>query len=232
MYKTILKGYEAVIFDLDGTIVQDEPTWQLAKRNIFEPEIVSQNPYFGERGVQLRENISLIVKNNYLRSNVNQQTYYQLVVKEFFNNFDDVYLTDGFLDFAENLKKLNIRMALVTNSDKDIALEIIRRLKIDKYFEFVITAQDVKNPKPAPDIYELAVTKLKVAKNKILVFEDSPAGNYSAELAGLQNRIIVLDPSLDLISFGSATRNFIDNFEIINNNIEIDADDYITELFQ
>lgn len=232
MFKTIFKGYEAIIFDLDGTIVQDEPTWNLAKQNIFEPEIVSQNPYYGERGLQLRENISLIVKNNYLRSNVNQQTYYQLVVKEFFNNFDDVYLTEGFIEFAENLKKLNIRMVLVTNTDRDITLEIIERLKIEKYFEFVVTPQDVKNPKPFPDIYEFAINKLKVAKNKILVFEDSPAGNYSAEMAGLQNRIIVLDPSLDLVSFGSTTRNFIDDFEIINDNIKVDADDYIMDLFQ
>ena len=97
MFKSVLKGYDAIIFDLDGTIVQDEGCWTMAIKSFFEPEILSEVPYFGERGLQLRENVELIVKKNYLRAEVNQEVFYQLIVKEFFNNFDSVELTPGFI---------------------------------------------------------------------------------------------------------------------------------------
>ena len=169
MFKSVLKGYDAIIFDLDGTIVQDEGCWTMAIKTIFEPEILSEVPYFGEWGLQLRENVELIVKKNYLRAEVNQEVFYQLIVKEFFNNFDSVELTPGFIELAENLKKSGKRLAVVTNSDKVIADEIIKRLDIGKYFEFVISAQEVELPKPSPLVYLEAVKKLGAKGVFILV---------------------------------------------------------------
>jgi HAD superfamily hydrolase (TIGR01509 family) len=231
MFKSVLKGYDAIIFDLDGTIVQDEGCWTMAIKTIFEPEILSEVPYFGERGLQLRENVELIVKKNYLRAEVNQEVFYQLIVKEFFNNFDSVELTPGFIELAENLKKSGKRLAVVTNSDKAIADEIIKRLDIGKYFEFVISAQEVELPKPSPLVYLEAVKRLGVSKSKILVFEDSVGGAFAAEIAEL-NRIIILDPQFSPVDFGSKTRNFIDSFEVINDNFEVDSDQYFDRIFQ
>lgn len=231
MYKSVLNGYEAIIFDLDGTVVQDEDTWREAIRSIFEPEALNEDIYLGERGYRLRENIELVVKKNQLKSNVNEDTYYRLVVTEFFNNFKYIELTPGFLEFAEKLKASGKRMALVTNSDLAIAIEITKRLKIDHYFEFILSAEQVRNPKPLPDIYEEAVRRLNLPKKKILVFEDSPSGSFSAEEAGL-NRIIILDSSLSKVDFGSRTRNFVDSFEFIVENYDIDSDEYIESLLQ
>lgn len=230
MYKSVLNGYDAVIFDLDGTVVQDEEVWLEARRTIFEPEILNEDLYLGERGYRLRENIDLMTKKNQLRSSINQDTYYRLVVKEFFNNFNYVELTPGFLELADKLKASGKKMALVTNTDLDIAIEVARRLNIYDYFEFILSAEEVVRPKPFGDIYEEAVKRLNLPKSKILVFEDSPAGSQAAEFAGL-NRIIIFDSRLKKVEFGSKTRNFVDNFEIISDLYDVDSDKYVEELF-
>jgi HAD superfamily hydrolase (TIGR01509 family) len=229
MYKSVLKGYEAIIFDLDGTVIQSEGVWQDAIIAIFEPEILNDTPYYGERGLQLRENIELITQKNQLRAMINPDVYYKLIIGDFFNNFN-VELTAGFEEFADHLKKSGKRLVLATNTDKDITLEIIKRLKIDKYFEFVISAEEVSLRKPNPAIYIETVKRLKLPKEKILVFEDSQIGALAAELADL-NRIIVLPSELSPSMYGSKTRNFIDDFNDINDYIDVDADTFIEDFF-
>lgn len=230
MYKSVLVGYEAVIFDLDGTVVQSEGVWQNAVRAIFDPEILSDIPYYGERGLQLRENIELIVQKNQLRAQVNPDVYYKLIVGEFFNNFDAVELTPGFEELAARLNNEGKRLVLATNTDRDITLEVIKRLKIEKYFEFVISGEEVALRKPNPAIYIEAIKRLKLPKERILVFEDSQAGSLAAELAEL-SRIIVLPPDLSPSLYGSKTRNFIDDFNDINDYIDVDADTFIEDFF-
>ncbi len=230
MYKSVLKGYEALIFDLDGTVIQSEGVWQDAIIAIFEPEILNDTPYYGERGLQLRENIELIIQKNQLRAMINPDVYYKLIIGDFFNNFNKIELTAGFEEFADHLKKSGKRLVLATNTDKDITLEIIKRLKIDKYFEFVISAEEVSLRKPNPAIYIETVKRLKLPKEKILVFEDSQIGALAAELADL-NRIIVLPPELSPSMYGSKTRNFIGDFNDINDYIDVDAESFIEDFF-
>jgi HAD superfamily hydrolase (TIGR01509 family) len=230
MYKSVLNGYEAIIFDLDGTVVQSENIWQNAIRAIFDPEILSDKPYYGERGLQLRENIELIILKNQLRAQVNPDVYYKLIIGEFFNNFEDVELTPGFQELAERLKKDGKRLVLATNTDRDITLEVIKRLKIENYFEFVISGEEVALRKPNPAIYIEAIKRLKLPKERILVFEDSQAGALAAELADL-NKIVVLPPDLSPSMYGSKTRNFIDDFNDINDYIDVDADTFIEDFF-
>ena len=131
---------------------------------------------------------------------------------------------------AERLKKDGKRLVLATNTDRDITLEVIKRLKIENYFEFVISGEEVALRKPNPAIYIEAIKRLKLPKERILVFEDSQAGALAAELADL-NKIVVLPPDLSPSMYGSKTRNFIDDFNDINDYIDVDADTFIEDFF-
>lgn len=226
MYKNFFDGYEAVIFDLDGTIVYDEPVWQESVYNVFSKEIISEKPLYGERGENLRAKIFYILNSNSFRSSISEESYYQLVVNEFFKNIENVTLTPGFIEFADFLKSKNIKMVLVTNSDLKVTEGIIEKLKIKKYFDLILTADDVNLPKPAPDIYNLARLKLDLPVNKVLVFEDSVNGARAAELADL-NTIIILPSGYSPTDYSSKNRIFIEDFDVINENLNQDGDTYL-----
>jgi HAD superfamily hydrolase (TIGR01509 family) len=230
MYKNFFEGYDAVIFDLDGTIVFDEPVWEESLLNVFSKDIISENPFYGERGQDLRTKISVIVNSNSFRSSISQESYYQLVVNEFFKNIDKVEITSGFIELAEYLKVRNKKLVLVTNSDSFVTNGILDKLGIKKYFDLILTLDDIDFPKPAPHIYQLALLKLKIPKEKVLVFEDSPNGSKASSGAGL-NTIILLPDGFKMTDYSSKHRVFIENFEIITEGLHQDADSYLEEFF-
>lgn len=230
MYKNFFDGYEAVIFDLDGTVVKDEFAWDESVENIFSKEIISEKPYYGERGQNLRAKILNILRRNTFRTRISEESYYQLICNEYFKHIDTIEITSGFEQFANFLKNKNIKLVLVTNSDSVITNFILERKGIKKYFDLIISEDSVVLPKPAPYIYEYAVQQIKVPKNKILVFEDSVLGLKSAENANLKT-IVVLPNGKSIIDYGSKNRVFIDSFEDINENININSDDFILDFF-
>jgi len=230
MYKNFFNGYEAIIFDLDGTIVNDELVWDSVLEEVFLPEIVSESPYLGERGQNLRAKIYSIKVRNTFRTNISEESFYELVLNSFFKKLDEIEITTGFIQFAEFLKSQQKKLVLVTNSDQRLTNKIIEHLNLKKYFDLVLTADDVKFPKPAPHIYELAILKLNLKKEKILVFEDSVNGANAAERAGLR-MIIVLPDEHSPFEYGSKNRIFIENFDVINEDLETDADTFIEDFF-
>lgn len=230
MYKNFFDGYEAIIFDLDGTVVRDEFLWQESIVNVFSKEIISEIPYYGERGQSLDFKIFKIMQTNSFRSTISSQTYYELILNEFFKNIHQVEVTPGFEEFAEFLKERRKKLVLVTNSDTKVTNGILEKLNLAKYFDIVVTRDDVEIPKPAPFIYELALEKLNLPKNKVLVFEDSVNGALSAENAGLK-MIIVLPDGKSMDEYGSKNRVFIDSFETILDDIDTDSDTYLLDMF-
>ena len=231
MLKSFFDTYKGIIFDLNGTIVLDEHNWQTAFREVFSKEIISDEPFYGVRGVRLKENIYMIANLNSLRSSINLVTYESLVRKAYFENFNDVKVTPGFFEFASAAKEKGVKLGLVTNSEPDLAEEITARLGIRNLFDFLLTPEDVGAAKPDPKIYEEAVKRLGLSKKEIIVFEDSPTGSLAAEDAGLE-RIIVLADELRPDQFGSKTRIFIQDFRQLNRRLDQSGDEFIESFFQ
>jgi 16S rRNA pseudouridine516 synthase len=230
MYKNFFDGYEAIVFDLDGTIINDEFVWDSVLEDVFLPEIISDRPYLGERGQNLRAKIYSIKIRNSFRSEISEDSFYELVLNNFFKRLGEIEVTPGFIEFAEFLKSKEKKLALVTNSDQRLTNKILESLNLKKYFDLIVTADDVVYPKPAPDIYKLAILKLNLKNEKILVFEDSVSGSNAAEIAGLK-MIIVLPEENTPSDYSSKNRIFIENFNVINDDLESDTDTYLEEFF-
>jgi putative hydrolase of the HAD superfamily len=230
MYKNFFDGYEAVFFDLNGTIVNDEEVWQETIERIFSPEIINDSPYYGERGEEIRGKIHSIVRRNEFRSYISEDSYYELIFNDYFNNIESVTITPGFEEFANFLKGKGRKLVLITNSDYRITHGILEKKNLKKYFDLILTSDDINYPKPAPDIYKLALAKLNLKKENVIVFEDSINGAIAAEKANL--KIIVILPDEHKPSdYGSKNRLFIDNFETILETIDQDFDTYIEDIF-
>jgi len=79
-----------------------------------------------------------------------------------------------------------IGSALATSAGRKRTLESLKLLSISKYFSVVVTGDDVRNPKPAPDIFLLAARKMGVGPEDCVVVEDSVAGVRAAVAAGMK----------------------------------------------
>lgn len=95
-------------------------------------------------------------------------------------------LTDGLKEFLNDLHANNVPVAIATSSRRPYTDLILDGLNIRKYFSFVITAEEVIEGKPNPEIYTKTAEAMKVAPEDCVVFEDSISGIKSGKSAGMK----------------------------------------------
>jgi len=191
MFKDYFHSKKAVLFDLDGTIINSHPIWHEACAE------VASNLGFTWRGVNFLVEPSLErIWKTYLDyvgedygvpiPTLVSQTKDKFLTRILRSPFDR-YLKEGFWPLINELKsEKEMRIGLVTNSDRDVAEKVLNHLHIASVFETVICGDEVKNRKPDPEIYEKSLKTLGLKAKEVLCFEDSPAGVKSAKKAGLQ----------------------------------------------
>lgn len=127
---------------------------------------------------------------------------------------------DSILKYA---KEKGLRIALATSTPLDIAEGYLRSLGLWEYFDKVQSAADIKNGKPAPDVYLAASSLLGLAPSECMAFEDSPNGVRSASSAGCITVMVPdlsgPDEELEKLIFASVS-DLDEAVELIKNNKE------------
>ena len=175
----------AVLFDMDGVIVDSERYWHDEQPNhIFPQTLAGDHP-------DLDETTGMYYKEIY---DYLDEEYETTISKdEFVDIFDevaqDIYencveLLDGFHETREALADRGVPVAIVTSSPSSWHDIVLERFDID--VEEVITAENLDaEGKPAPDIYEKAADIVDRSPEACLVIEDSKNGIKSAKRAGM-----------------------------------------------
>lgn len=94
-------------------------------------------------------------------------------------------LDNSKINLMNYLKKNNILIGCYTNSIRKTASMMLEQVGILNFFDIFITNQDVKNPKPHPEGYNLCCEKLKINKENALIIEDSEKGFQAAQAANI-----------------------------------------------
>jgi HAD superfamily hydrolase (TIGR01509 family) len=177
----------AAIFDLDGTILDNEDEYGKAFKKVLGKlgvEVTSNYPHTS--GIGVEENWPKLIEKYKIKVDKSIKELTLETQKEYFRFLDKVRLKKGFKKFIEDLKKSGIQIALATSNTWFVVEKIFDTLPIEKYFDSVTTGEEVDNKKPSPDIFLKAADKLNVDPGKCLVFEDSPAGIEAAHTAGMK----------------------------------------------
>lgn len=188
-----LKNIEGAVFDLDGTLLDSSWVWEKVDEK-----------FLGDRGFQVPDDyVDEISPLGAERAAVYTIERFGLnedkddIVREWIEMAKKEYATEVVCkpyakEFLEELHKLNIKMAVATSSDRELFMKTLEREGILKYFQKIVTVDEVERGKGYPDIYEEAARRIKVNPHKCLVFEDILAGVIGASL-GEFNVVAVFD---------------------------------------
>lgn len=188
-----LKNIEGAVFDLDGTLLDSSWVWEKVDEK-----------FLGDRGFQVPDDyVDEISPLGAERAAVYTIERFGLnedkddIVREWIEMAKKEYATEVVCkpyakEFLEEIHKLNIKMAVATSSDRELFMKTLEREGILKYFQKIVTVDEVEREKGYPDIYEEAARRIKVNPHKCLVFEDILAGVTGASL-GEFNVVAVFD---------------------------------------
>ncbi len=178
---------KAVIFDMDGVLVDSEKLWKQAEKEIFSSLGVNVTDEDSEvtKSMTTTE-VSEFWFNKFPWQSKNLDTVEQMVVSRVMEliTTEDCKI-NGVKEFIEKLKNNNYKIGLATNSPHKIIPTVLEKLEVTGLFDVISSAEFEENGKPDPAIYINTAAKLNVATKNCLVIEDSHSGMLAAKKAGM-----------------------------------------------
>ncbi len=174
----------AVLFDMDGTIIDSEPYWMASEQALAAEHngIWTANDGLDIIGMDLDES-SKVIKE---RANIPLEP--EEIKNRLTNDVQSklakvVPWRPGAQELLLELRKRNVKTALVTMALHRMAQQVVDAIPFDA-FDVIVAGDDVTRGKPHPEAYEKAAALLGFETNKCIAFEDSITGLTSAEAAG------------------------------------------------
>jgi beta-phosphoglucomutase family hydrolase len=178
----------ALIFDIDGTIIDSMPyhgkSWpiMLARYGVGDEHVELLNRSAGRTGVELMRDIfGADLPEERARAMVEEK---ESIYREMFR--PDFREVAGFVEFARTAKQAGLKLALGTAGNLENIAFAIAGLGLPDFFDAAVGAADVARGKPEPDIFLEAARRLNVPPAQCIVFEDAPLGIEAARRAGMR----------------------------------------------
>ncbi len=197
MYKRIFEGKNTVLFDLDGTVIDSEYAWYKAFEtviNTIAPDALDEAQEIMLRaGVQIIDKWSNLRDRGLISNTTNAKDLAETTKNEYLKllQLGAIEVRAGFWELAAELKLQNdYKLALVTNTSRNVTESVLKSLAFGQTFDLILCGDEVKTPKPDPEIYLTALKTLGIKAKDALVFEDSVTGVTSAVKAGIDTVVI------------------------------------------
>jgi thiamine-phosphate pyrophosphorylase len=182
--ETVRKKAKGLILDLDGTLLDSMGVWDNIGAEYLRSEGVEPIP------ATLWETLkpmSLLQAAEYFISEFGLLRTPRQVMDGINSMIEDKYkyeveLKEGVREFLE--KNRGLKMCIATETDRYLAECALKKLGIERYFDFVITSAETGGSKQSPEIYRKAAERLGLAVEEIIVFEDALHAVKAARSAG------------------------------------------------
>jgi HAD superfamily hydrolase (TIGR01509 family) len=178
----------AVIFDMDGVLVDSEPYHHQAESRIFDALGITvpddeRRFFVGMSGRKMWE----MIKDRHapdmsMEELLGFDRAQRLV---FFRSIGSIPPIPGVVRLMEGLRAHGLKIGLASSSIMELITLITGAAGIGKYFDILVSGEEVEHGKPAPDIFIRAATLLGVGARECVVIEDSENGVRAAKAAGI-----------------------------------------------
>ena len=221
----ILKDIEAVIFDLDGSLVDSMWIWPEVDEEYFiKYGLTKPEGFYEEMEGKSYTEVAQLYLDTFpqLPCTVEEikQEWSDMTYKKYCT---EVPLKPGARELIETLYGQGVRFGIASSNSIDLVKAVIQALGVEQYFDSIHTSCEVRTGKPAPDVYLLTAGDLQIAPEHCLVFEDVPMGILAGKNAGM--RVCAVDDrfSKNLEEKKRALADYYikDYYDIINHTYEV-----------
>lgn len=187
MKHEMLQNIKAVIFDLDGSLVDSMWMWRaidieyLGRFGIPLPEDLQsriEGMSFSETAVYFKEHFPIPDSIDQIKEDWNRMAWDKYA--------NEVPLKPGIPEFLERCREEGIKLGIATSNSRQLVENIAKVHNLRNYFSCIMTGCDVAHGKPSPDIYLAAAEGLDCPPSKCLVFEDIIPGIQAGKAAGMR----------------------------------------------
>lgn len=205
---------KAVIFDLDGTLVDSMWLWESLADNYLLSIGIEPPKDLGE----ILKELTLKEAAFYMKERFNIESTPHEINEDMGNLLADYYanrlqLKPYVLEVLKEFKNRNIIMVIATATDEHLVEAVLNMHDIGGYFEFIQTCNNIGLSKGQPEFFQIIIDRLKLDPKEMWVFEDALYCMVSAKKAGL-NIVAVEDKSSlsDLEKIKKISDMYIENF--------------------
>lgn len=183
--KELVDNSKAIIFDLDGTLIDSMNVWSDIDKEFFKMhDLHFEEDYQKEIGHKGLKEIAAYTKSRY-----NLKESEDEIISIWLDMAKEAYaykipLKEGVKLFLEYLQSKNIKMGIATSNSLELTELVLKHHDIYKYFSKVVTVNELKTNKGSPDIYLHISDSFGLVPSECIVFEDLLTGIKTAKKAG------------------------------------------------
>jgi beta-phosphoglucomutase len=176
---------EAVIFDLDGLLIDSEPLQYRAYRDAFAEHNIALSQSDWHLWHELGASAATWIKHRFLDLDpelirARKKLFYEELVEA------ELSLKPGARVLVEGIAKSGIRMCVASGSRIESIQKCLQKFDLLAHFEGMFSAVAVARKKPFPDVFIAATNELELDRDRAVVIEDSPMGLSAAIAAGIK----------------------------------------------
>lgn len=183
---------KAVIFDLDGVIVDTAKYHYLAWRRISDDLgfIFTEKDNERLKGVSRVRSLKILLEVGGVLGSFSEAEMTEMAERkngwyvDYITKMDESEILEGTLECLEGFRDIGLKIALGSASKN--AMLILNNLNITPYFDAIIDGNKVSKAKPDPEVFLMAAKELGVAPEECIVFEDAQAGIDAAKKGGMK----------------------------------------------
>jgi HAD superfamily hydrolase (TIGR01509 family) len=193
-----LNGFEGLIFDLDGTLVDSMPAhfeaWCCALDAFGAPGIFPEDVFYAMGGRPTKDIVLELNGEHGLKLDPDAVCYAKR--EAYMASLDKVVIYGEVVEYAR-AQYGRVPMGIATGSTRMGAEKTLQAVGLSDLFDEVVTTEDVARGKPAPDIFVEAARRINVSPEQCVAFEDAPAGVAAAREAGM--RVVMVPAPMRLV---------------------------------
>ena len=183
----MIQNVQAIIFDLDGTLVESNGHWCAAEARLYELLGGTYDTAFAQfyQGKTARD-VGRAIHAHLQPAHLSAEACGEILRQEVISApLREVYAMPRAGEVLARSQSA-FRLAIASGSPCELILEILERFGWTHYFTCVVSSEEVEYGKPAPDVFLETAVRLKCSPAHILVIEDSPNGVLAAKRAGMR----------------------------------------------
>jgi HAD superfamily hydrolase (TIGR01509 family) len=186
------KTYAGYIFDCDGTLADSMPlhlnAWNHGLEMASAPLRIDGKGFMSVAGMALKQTIDYWNETHSIQ--IDGDTVIREKSRYFAEHRQTIRPIPEVVAYARSVKAAGAAVSVASGGIREDVLETLELIGLGGFFPVVVTADDVRRSKPAPDMFLVAAERMGTAPEQCLVIEDSLLGVQAANIAGMDSALV------------------------------------------